>query len=176
MNVDGSYFIADTNISGGSHGAVERLYKAAAAPLGAAYDNRDDTGSLTINASGLEVDVGGGHLSLASGANVFDLQYHLRETISAFGASGETYVVAPNAKGNPGMQAVTIAGFNANGAGHDTIDLSAAAFSDGLNGAGALTHNAAGFAVITDTYGDIVTLTGVSTATLLANSADVRFV
>ncbi len=106
------------------------------------------------------------------------------KSIVASGHNNETFIFTPN------FGQETLYGFQPTGAGSDVLQFAASAFGAGLTAANQsadwqalispshLTQNAAGSAVITDIYGDSLTLNGVSKTTL-ANSAlagDFKFV
>ncbi len=106
------------------------------------------------------------------------------KSIVASGQNNETFIFTPN------FGQETLYGFQPTGAGSDVLQFAASAFGAGLTAANQsadwqalispshLTQNAAGSAVITDIYGDSLTLNGVSKTTL-ANSAlagDFKFV
>ncbi len=104
-------------------------------------------------------------------------------SIVASGLNNQTFIFAPN------FGQETLYGFQATGAGSDVLQFNASAFGAGLTAANqsadwqalistGLSQNAAGSAVITDIYGDSLTLNGVS-KNVLANAAtasDFKFV
>ena len=108
--------------------------------------------------------------------------YISTETITASGTTGDTFAFAPNFGHD------TITSFVATGATRDLLQFNASAFGAGLTTANQssdwqalLSHtmnNSAGAAVITDLFGDSLTLTGVSKTTIsaAANAADFRFI
>ncbi len=119
---------------------------------------------------------------MAIGNGSFKLAYHANETIQAGNANAgaETFVFSK------GYGQETINGFAASGANADTLVLSTSDFSY-LTGAmtqaqdlaAVLSHvsssSNASFA-IADKWGDSLTFTGVSAATLTANPSAVKFV
>jgi len=147
-----------------------------------AFDNLDGSGSVTLYASGLTVTSASGGESITVGADTFALNPHSVETVTASGTTSDVFVHSP------GFGQETITGFDATGASHDLLQFNASAFGSGLTAANQnadwqallsdTANNSAGAAVITDIYGDSLTLTGVSKTTLsaAANAADFKFV
>ncbi len=182
VNADGSYDIADFNILGQSYTSYENVYNSSGGHVAYAVDNSNGTGTLTLYGNGGAVSVGSGQLSVTAGADAFALNAHATETITATGTTGDTFAFAPNF----GTDAIT--SFVATGATHDLLQFNASAFGAGLTAANQsadwqallshTTNNSAGAAVITDIYGDSLTLTGVSKTTIssAANAADFKFV
>ena len=106
------------------------------------------------------------------------LSYHPTETIDATTSGSEHFIFAA------GFGAETINGFAASGASADTIQLATSSFSyltAGMSQAQDLTallsHATGGSSglTISDSYGDSLTLAGVSAATVAANPAAIRF-
>jgi hypothetical protein len=115
---------------------------------------------------------------LQTGTGQDTLGYHPVETIDATTSGSEHFIFAA------GFGAETIKGFGASGASVDTIQLATSSFSyltPGMSQTQDLTallaHAQSGSSGLTvaDSYGDSLTLAGVSAATVAANPAAIRF-
>jgi hypothetical protein len=115
---------------------------------------------------------------LQTGTGQDTLGYHPVETIDATTSGSEHFIFAA------GFGAETIKGFAASGASADTIQLATSSFSyltAGMSQTQDLTallaHASSGSSGLTlaDSYGDSLTLAGVSAATVAANPAAIRF-
>jgi hypothetical protein len=144
--------------------------------------NGSGGGSLTLGSNGLTVTSGLSSLSVTGGTETLPLTDYSVEAFTATGKTSETFVFTPGLASNHWLD--TLTGFAATGTTHDILQFNATAFGDtsantqAQDLAALLAHtanNAAGNAVITDIYGDTVTLAGVTKATLTANAADFVF-
>jgi hypothetical protein len=128
--------------------------------------------------NGATITRGAGVEDFSIGNGSFNVPYlHAYETINA-GGGDETV------KLSQGFRNETINGFNASGAKADTLELSKSAFSylnDGmtqtqdLEALMAHATSGSGSMTIADSYGDKLTLGGVTAATLTANPGAVKF-
>lgn len=143
------------------------------------YSDVGASGRVTLGGDSLTVTSGATTLSVSDGAQTFALFNSASEIFDANGHATETFVFQPHFGHD------TIVGFDATGAGHDLLSFSAAGFGAAAGAtqaeklAALLAHtadNGAGNAVITDVYGDSVTLTGVATATLASAPASADFI
>ncbi len=178
---DGGYSIQYDGLTG-SETAEQDDYGPGAALMAIGGDMADGSGRLALYGSGLTVTRTAGALSVQSGPDVYTLDPHAVEKIIEVGAS-ETYIF------HAGFGATSINGFGASGAGHDTLQLDVSGFSYLTAGmtqaqdlAAVLAHattsgNGANL-VIADTAAtpDTLTLLGVTSATINANPAAVKFV
>ena len=153
---------------------------------GSGYENLEaDDLNLSSNANELilydpsqTVTRGGGSETLQVGAGSDPLSYHPVETIDATTSGSEQFIFSA------GFGEETINGFSASGASPDSIQLATAAFSyltAGMTQAEDLaavlanaTSSASGL-TISDSEGDVLTLTGVTAATVAANPAMFEF-
>jgi hypothetical protein len=134
-------------------------------------------GTLRLGGNAVTVTSGPSQLSVTAGTQTLPLTDYSAETFIATGKTNETFVFAPH------FGQDTITGFVASGAGHDTLQFDATSFgmtsgstqAQDLAAMLAHTTQSGANAVITDDYGDTVTLTGVSKATLAANAGDFKF-
>jgi hypothetical protein len=138
------------------------------------------TDELCLYAPGLTVTRGGGAETLQVGTGAADpLTYDPTQTIEATVCGSENFVFGT------GFGKETIKGFEASGTTPDTIELSASSFSylkAGMTQAQDLaavlaksTENATGLR-IADSHGDILTLAGLSSATIAADPGAIKFV
>jgi hypothetical protein len=176
---DGSYEIAYTHVTGQLYSSDEFLYNASATREAVAYDNLDGTGRILLYGPGLTISASALSESVTLGSNTFALAPHSVESITATGQSSETFAFAA------GFGQDTIAGFAATGAGHDILQFAASSFSYLTLGltqaqdlAAVLSHAtiSGNSTVISDSFGDSVTLSAVAKTTLTANPADFKFV
>jgi hypothetical protein len=144
-------------------------------------DDGSGGGRLNLGGgNGLTVNIGASLLSVTAGSQTTSFAPHATETISAAaGLTHETFVFGS------GFGTDTMNGFVSAGASHDLLQFSATAFGETLANTqtedfSALlahtTQNGAGNAVIADTFGDTLTIVGVSLAALTAHPADFKFV
>ena len=136
---------------------------------------------LELYNPGLTVTRGGGSESLqVSGMGSDPLSYHAVETIDATTSGGEQFVFSA------GFGNETINGLSTSGASPNSIELARSAFSylpAGVTQAQALAavldnggaKGPSGL-IISDSHGDSLTLTGVTTSMLAANPALVQFI
>ena len=161
----------------GTHSVTETFTNGSSV---AVASNGSGGGTLNLGGNSVTVTSGPSQLSVMAGTQTLPLTDYSTESFVATGKTNETFVFAPN------FGQDTITGFAASGTGHDTLQFTAASFgmSSGSTQASDLaamlahtTQNAAGNAVITDVYGDSVTLNGVTKATLSlpANAVDFKF-
>jgi hypothetical protein len=141
-------------------------------------------GSLTLsnNSNGVTVNVGPSALSVTAGTETIPLSSYATETITATGRTSDTFEFAPHF-GNDTIAGLLLGSL----ATHDILEFNASAFGTGLTAANQAAdmaalllntvNNSAGNAVISDVYGDTLTL-GVSKATLSlpVNAVDFKFV
>ncbi len=173
-----------TNVKGKPYSTYEALYTNTTNQI---LDN------LNFSSSANELDLGGGVMSRtpltitrgsgsetvsASSIN-FPLAYHRTETIQAANAFRDTFALGT------GFGNETINGFTPSGAYADTIQLSTSSFSYLATGmsqaqdlAAVLSHAVAnsGGTTITNSFGDSLTLTGLTPATITANASHFTFV
>jgi hypothetical protein len=138
------------------------------------------TDELCLYDPGLTVTRGGGAETLQVGTGAADsLTYNSTQKIEATVCGSENFVFGT------GFGTETVYGFEASGTTPDTIELSAASFSylkAGMTQAQDLaavlaksTENATGLR-IADSHGDILTLAGLSSATIAADPGAIKFV
>ena len=182
-NTDGSCQIAYTGVTGQAYTSYENIYTSANRLEAQAFDNANGSGRLSLYDSGLTVAAGSAfslQLSASAGGDVFTLNPHANETIAATTTStGDTFVFSRNF----GHDALT--GFVATGASHDTLQFAISDFAylnAGMTQADDVaavlansTQTAAGNTVIADSFGDTLTLSAITKATLGANAADFAF-
>ncbi len=183
-NLGGGYEIFDYDVAGESYTSDERVYTSLGAEIAFAANNADGSGALTLEGvAQTKVVVGPGSLKVAAGVDAFTLKAHATETISAAGAGLETFVFAPASATLSVDWAVNLDGFVAKGSAHDILHFTASAFGGVSGSANDLTllldHTVQGLdgAVITDLFGDSLTLAGVSKLTLAAagSAGDFKF-
>jgi hypothetical protein len=138
------------------------------------------TDELCLYDPGLTVTRGGGTETLQVGTGAADpLKYNSTQKIEATVCGSENFVFGT------GFGTETVYGFEASGTTPDTIQLSAASFSylkAGMTQAQDLaavlaksTENATGLR-IADSHGDVLTLAGLSSATIAADPGAIKFV
>lgn len=179
VDSDGSYDIAYQNYVGMSYTSYEDVYNAAGARVAESVDNASGSGSLTLYGNGQTVSAGANALSTTVGADTFALTPHATETIAATGTSGDSFVF------HQGFGQDTLNGFVATGSAHETLQFDISMFSYLNSGmtqaqdlAAVLSHttlNSAGAAVLQDSFGDTLTLAGISKATLSSQPGDFHF-
>ena len=127
----------------------------------------------------MTVTRGSGAETLQSGSSQFSLGYHSTETIKAAGVGDETFVFGSN-WGNE-----TITGFVASGANADAIKLPTSSFSylapsmtQAQDLDAVLSHASSSGSGITfsDSFGDKLTLSGLTASTITANASHFSFV
>ncbi len=176
VDADGAYQLDNYGITGQPYTSDEIVYRSSGVVAALAADNSAGAGRLTLYGANDAVSVGPAQLSVAVGADIFAVNPHATEVIAASASSGDTFVFAPASGPNQTAWQDTLSGFVATGASADTLQFSASAFSAGPTAANQIadwqtvlahtTQNTAGSAVITDIYGDALTLTGVTKAML----------
>jgi hypothetical protein len=137
--------------------------------------------TLSTNSNGVTVNAGASSLNVSAGGERVPVTDYATEAITATGRTKDTFAFTHGF----GQDTITglLAGTSAN---HDLLQFEASAFGAGLTAANqgadliALLANTsgAGNAVISDIYGDHLTLNGVSKAalSLAANAVDFKFV
>jgi hypothetical protein len=134
---------------------------------------------LVLYSPSLTVTRGGSSESLQAGTGSDPLSYHPVETIDASTSGSEQFIFSA------GFGNETINGFSASGASPDSIQLAKSAFSylpAGVTQAQALAAvldnggaNSSSGLTISDSHGDSLTLAGVTTSTVAANSGMIQF-
>lgn len=142
------------------------------------YSDIGASGRVILGGDSLTVTSGATTLTVSDGAQTFSLFNSGSEIFDANGHASETFIFQPHFGHD------TIVGFDATGAGLDKLTFDDAAFgvtnpaaTQAEKLAALLSHtadNGAGAAVITDIYGDTLTLNGVNKTTLA--TADFTFV
>jgi hypothetical protein len=167
-----------TNVQGKSYSSFQALYTNPMTDVADDLNLSATADQLNLYASNLTISRGAGTESLASGSITFPLAYKPNETIEAGTVGSETFDFGAKF-GNE-----TIEGF-ATGANPDTIQFALSSFSYLTAGmsqaqdlAAILSHAPSGTAgtTITDSIGDSLTLAGVTSAMVSANSAQFKFV
>jgi hypothetical protein len=139
-----------------------------------AFDNTDGTGSLTLSGAHVSYTGSGSSQAVTVGGRAFSINAHATETINATGAS-DSFVF------KNGFGQDTLNGFG----GSDTLQLQKSMFSfidplasQSVDLAAVITHASFGVggATIADTAGDRLTLSGFTSTTLAAASAQISFV
>ncbi len=171
---------AYSNVQGRAYTSYEEFYGAGFANLAADDLNLSSSANeLVLFNPSLTVTRGGGSEALQVGTGSDPLGYHSVETIDASTSGSEQFIFSA------GFGNETINGFSASGATPDTIQLSKSAFSylpAGVTQAQALAavldnggaKGSSGL-TITDSHGDSLTLTGVTTSTVAANPGMIQF-
>ncbi len=143
-----------------------------------AFDNADGTGALALSGNGLVVGDGPTSISVTDGSASFSLAHHMSETINATGETNETLAFASGFGHN------TITGLLAGGRASDVIQLNLSMFS-GLSSSNTPAENLASLLLsgaaaqsgsnvtITNSAHDVLTLVGLTTATLSHNAGSV---
>ena len=167
VKADGSYDIACFDVLGLGYSSYEDIYSASGARVAEAQDLTDGSGTLLLYGNGLTINSGPKQLSVAAGGDIFALNPHANETITASGHNSEVFAY------EAGFARSTITGFRATGASHDMLQFQTSTFSDAM----AVLNNASLGAnvAITDALGDTLTLNKVTKAALVANQSDFRF-
>ena len=149
------------------------MHNAAGVLVARAEDLTDGSGDLLFFASGLTVSSSSGQLNVTSGADVFPLNAHATEAVSATGLNPETFEYAS------GFGQSSITGLLAGGGASDVIQFNLSMFH-GLSSTNTATQNLADLlssgaaaqsgpnVTITDPAHDVLTLMGVTTSTLNA--------
>jgi hypothetical protein len=172
---------AYANVQGESYSSYESFLANGFTLVGADDLNLSSTtDELCLYAPGLTVTRGGGAETLQVGTGAaHPLTYDPTQTIEATVCGSENFVFGT------GFGKETIKGFEASGTTPDTIELSASSFSylkAGMTQAQELaavlaksTENATGLR-IADSHGDVLTLAGLSSATIAADPGAIKFV
>jgi hypothetical protein len=170
------------HVQGKAYASYQSFYGSAFEDVVADDLNLSSTANeLELYNPGLTVTRGGASESLqVSGMGSDPLNYHAIETIDATTSGGEQFVFSA------GFGNETINGLSTSGASPDSIELASSAFSylpAGVTQAQALAavldnggaKGPSGL-TISDSHGDSLTLTGVTTSMLAANPALVQFI
>jgi hypothetical protein len=171
---------AYSNVQGRAYTSYESFYGSGFANLAADDLNLSATANkLVLYNPSLTVTKGSGSESLqVAGMGSDPLAFNATETIDATTSGSEQFIFGV------GFGKETINGFAASGASPDTIQLPASSFSYLTAGmtqaqdlAALLAHASTGQSglTISDSWGDSLTLTGVSAATITANPAVIQF-
>jgi hypothetical protein len=173
VNADGTYAVVFSDVSGAPYARYENIYDASGVLSAQVFDNNDGSGSLILTASGLSVTLFPSDSGVTVTSDFFQMTSHANETITATGTTGDTFAFASH------FGQAQLLGFAATGD-HDFLDFSLAVFSylspamsqaadlSALASHGAFSE-ANGNTAITDTFGDMVILQGVTKATLLGS-------
>ena len=180
VNPDGDYDIAYFDVSGLGYSSYEDIYNTAGAKVAEAEDVTKGSGMLSLCANDLTISSSSGQLSVTIGSDPFAVDPHSVDTIIASGTTQDVFVY----RSGFGEDAMT--GFLATGADHDLLQFNASSFSyltpgelQAADFAAVLSHatqTAGDNTVIADSFGDSLTLNGVTLARLAANAADFKFV
>ncbi|MBV8219096.1 MAG: hypothetical protein JO325_11575, partial [Solirubrobacterales bacterium] len=171
VNADSTYDIAYYYVTGKPYSSYEDIYTSTNVKIAEAQDLLTGAGNVILSGNALTVAQGSGSESIATATDTFAVTPHATETTTATGRSNETFTFTS------GFGSDTLAGFLATGPNHDLVQLSASMFAAGatvtsiLNAATGTTS-----ATITDLAGDTLTFSGLSKATLLANTGDFKLV
>jgi hypothetical protein len=176
---DSSYESLTTPPVGASYVLAADLYSAAKAVEVDAKDLANGSGALRIYADGATMAQSAGALSVTVGGDAFALDAHDTETMTATGASSESFAFASE------FGHTSIAGFVVQGAGADKLGFQLSMFDQNWftpgasqsQDAAALLLQATGTTntVITDAQGDALTLLGVTSAMRSSLAGDIRF-
>jgi hypothetical protein len=169
-----------SNVQRHAYTSYQSFYGSAYADLAADDLNMSSSANeLVLYDPSLTVTRGGGSESLKIGTGSDPLRYHAVETIDATTSGSEKFIFSA------GFGKETINGFSASGASPDTIQLSKSAFSYLSAGmtqaqdlAAVLTNGgvrSSSGLTISDTHGDSLTLTGVTSSMIAANPAMIEF-
>ena len=171
VNADGSSEIVSA-VSGQSYSKTESIYEllSGKAKLAAtAYENANGSGSLTLTAIGAaateKLAAGGGALTLTVGADRWALPFHTAETLTLPSGSSSG---GPVLSFTRGFGAETIKGFKLTGAGFDSLNFDPSLFAS-LSDLASDTHASGANLVIRDSFGDSLTLDGISRTSFLAS-------
>jgi hypothetical protein len=171
---------AYSNVQGRPYTSYQAFYGSGFANLAADNLNMSSSANeLELYAPSSTVTRGGGSETLQVGTGGADpLSYHATETIDGSATGSETFIFSA------GFGKETINGFSASGANPDTIQLAKSAFSyltpamtqaeDLANVMSQATRGPSGL-TFTDSHGDSLTLTGVTSLMIAANPAMIEF-
>jgi hypothetical protein len=170
---------AYSNVQGRAYTSYEAFYGSAYEDLAADDLNlSSNSNELVLYDPSQTVTRGGGSETLTVGTGSDPLTYHAAETIDATTSGGEQFVFSA------GFGNETINGFSPSGASPDLIQLAKSAFSyltpvmtqaeDLVTVMSHATRSASGL-TIADSYGDSLTLTGVTPTMVAANPAMLGF-
>jgi len=171
FSADGSRDVVQSGLTNTPYPSREIMYNAAGSLIGVAFSSTSQASWLSLSLNGVGVSSSAGALSVKSGADTFALTPHTLESINATGHGSESFTFGA------GFGADTIQGFVAGGTNGDLLSLQLSSFK-GLSSANTALQNVdillsnhqmtqSGSNVkITDTSGDELTLTGLSTSTL----------
>ncbi len=177
-NLDGSYDTAYSGVTGQQYSSYENVFNTALAKIADAENMTNGSGDLLLYANGLTISSSSGALNVTTGADKFGVKAHATEAITATGLNSETFDYAS------GFGQSTIIGLVAGGGASDVIQLNLSMFS-GLRSTNTAAQNLATLlssgaaaqsnsnVTITDSVGDVLTLAGVTTATLSQNASSV---
>lgn len=167
-----------SNVTGRSYSSYESITSGTNV-VADVLNLNNGAGEIDLFQSGSTITRGGSAESIGVGTGSFNLGYHATETINTNSVGSDTFIF------KSGFGTETINGFNPSGSSADTLELSTAAFSylnAGMTQAqqlAAVIANAASTSsgtTIFDSFGDKLTLAGVSEATLTANPSAFKFV
>ena len=179
VNTDGSYDIAYFDVAGASYSSYEDLYNTAGTKVAEAQDMTNGSGTLILSANGLTISSGSGQQSVTAGADLFAIDPHSVEAITASGRNSETFEYAS------GFGQSTVTGFLATGSAVDVVQFNLSMFNyltpsmtQTQDVSALLAHatQAGANVEITDSLGDFLVLNGVTKTTLVANPHDFKFV
>ena len=171
---------AYSNVQGRAYTSYESFYGSAYEDLAADDLNLSTSANeLVLYDPSLTVTRGGGSETLQAGTGGADpLSYHAVETIDASTSGSETFIFSA------GFGNETINGLSTSGATPDTIQLAKSAFSyltpamnqaeDLANVISQATRGPSGL-TFSDSHGDTLTLTGVTSSMIAANPAMIEF-
>ena len=177
-DADGSYEGAYAGVTGEPYSSYETVFNSAQTRVAAAENMTTGSGQLLLYANGLAISSSSGALSVTTGSDAFAVNAHATEAISATGLNSETFKYAS------GFGDSTIAGLQAAGSASDVIQLNLSMFS-GLSSSNTAAQDLASLlssgaaaqsgsnVTITDSAHDVLTLAGMTTATLTANASSV---
>jgi Peptidase M10 serralysin C terminal len=167
-----------TNVQNRSYSSFTEIFPAGSTVVGneaaEAFNNTDGTGSLTLSGANVMYAGSGSSQTVTVGGTAFSINAHATETINTTGAS-DSFVF------KNGFGQDTLNGFG----GSDTLQLQKSMFSyidrsasQSVDLAAVIAHASfgAGSATIADTSGDHLTLSGFTSTTLAAASAQISFV
>ena len=162
---------AYTNVQGKSYSSYTLIYAGGLAAED--FNLNSSSNQLDLYGSALTINRGSGaesaQVGTSTGTSTFSLGYHSNETIDIGGAGAETFGLGR------GFGNETITGFAVSGSNADTINFATSAFSYLNSGmtqaqdlAAVLAHatSSSSSVVIRDTSGDILTLNGLTAASI----------
>ena len=146
--------------------------------IGVAGDLASGSGTAVISLSGVTVSSSSSGLSISAGADKYALDPHAAENVNVTGYQSETFSLGV------GFGAETIQGFSAGSGSSDVLSLGLSMFT-GLSASNTAAQDVAilisnnamaqsgSNVTITDKSGDVLTLLGVRTTTLLQDASNV---